>query len=220
MLIATIVGFGRPLLPIQILWLELFIDLAASVAFEREPAEPDVMTRPPRHISRPLLTAGILGRISLAGAFSAFAALALLVMDPKGVAHGQWLAYTALVCAQAVRAYANRSLTEPLNRLSTNGFLIAAAIAVVVIQVAIPYVPALADAFRAQPLDAVEWALVALIALAPSAARPARAGGHRPGLDRLTGLQGRLAAPGGHFGRTRVTIGPAVRARGSPRVMA
>jgi Ca2+-transporting ATPase len=168
LLIATIVGFGRPLLPIQILWLELFIDLAASVAFEREPAEPDVMTRPPRHVSRPLLTAGILGRISLAGGFSAFAALALMVLDPKGVAHGQWLAYTALVCAQAVRAYANRSLTEPLNRLSTNGFLLAAAIAVVVIQVAIPYVPALADAFRAQPLGLLDWVLVAVVALAPA----------------------------------------------------
>ena len=47
-LIATLVGFGQPLLPIQILWLELFIDLSTSVAFEREPAEPDLMRRPPR----------------------------------------------------------------------------------------------------------------------------------------------------------------------------
>ena len=36
-LIATIYGFGQPLLPLQILWLELFIDLSTSVAFEREP---------------------------------------------------------------------------------------------------------------------------------------------------------------------------------------
>jgi len=42
-LLATLAGFGQPLLPIQILWLELFIDLAASVAFEREPPEPDIM---------------------------------------------------------------------------------------------------------------------------------------------------------------------------------
>src|SRR6185436_4648631 len=44
-LIATLAGFDQPLLPLQILWLELFIDISASVAFEREPAEPDVMTR-------------------------------------------------------------------------------------------------------------------------------------------------------------------------------
>ena len=54
-LIATLAGFGQPLLPLQILWLELFIDLAASVAFEREPAEPDVVAdRPAEGV--PLLT--------------------------------------------------------------------------------------------------------------------------------------------------------------------
>ena len=180
LLIATVAGFDRPLLPIQILWLELFIDLAASVAFEREAAEPDVMTRPPRPVSRPLLTTGILGRIGLAGAFSAVAALGLLVLDPKGPAHGQWLAYTALVCAQAVRAYANRSLTEPLTRLSRNGFLLAAATTVVVVQVLIPFVPALADAFRAQSLSLLEWGLVAVIALAPAVlAQGMRAVSHR-----------------------------------------
>jgi Ca2+-transporting ATPase len=38
--IATVVGYSQALLPIQVLWLELFIDLSASIAFEREPAEP------------------------------------------------------------------------------------------------------------------------------------------------------------------------------------
>ena len=47
-LIATLAGVGRPLLPLQILWLELFIDVSTSVAFERERPEPDLMTRPPR----------------------------------------------------------------------------------------------------------------------------------------------------------------------------
>jgi Ca2+-transporting ATPase len=168
LLIATLAGFDRPLLPIQILWLELFIDISASVAFEREPPEPDVMTRPPRHVARPLLTGGLLGRITLAGGFSAVAALVLIATDAKGPEHGQWLAYTTLVCAQAVRAYANRSLTEPLHRLSWNGVLFAAAILTVAIQVAMPYVPPLADAFQAQPLDALEWAVVGLIALGPA----------------------------------------------------
>ncbi|HJP88747.1 MAG TPA: HAD-IC family P-type ATPase [Candidatus Limnocylindrales bacterium] len=168
LLIATLAGYSQPLLPIQILWLELFIDTSTSVAFEREPAEPDVMHRPPRRVAEPLLTRGLLGRISLAGAFSALAALALLIADPKGPAHGQWLAYTALVCAQAVRAYANRSLTQPLRALSRNGVLLGAAIAVVVVQAAMPFVPALADAFRAQPLDLVDWTLVAAVVLAPA----------------------------------------------------
>ena len=39
-LIATLYGFGQPLLPLQILWLELFIDLSTSVAFELERPSP------------------------------------------------------------------------------------------------------------------------------------------------------------------------------------
>jgi Ca2+-transporting ATPase len=169
LLIATIAGFSQPLVPIQILWLELFIDTSTSIAFEREPAEPDLMTRQPRHISMPLLTRALLAKITLAGGFSAVAALALISGYIGGSTHGQWLAYTALVCAQAVRAYANRSLTQPLWRLSRNSVLLGACLAVVAVQVAMPYVPPLADAFRAVPLEPGEWGLVALVALAPAA---------------------------------------------------
>jgi Ca2+-transporting ATPase len=166
-LIATLVGFGQPLLPIQILWLELFIDLSTSVAFEREAEEPGAMAVKPRPRRVPLLTTSLLLRIALAGGFSAAAAVILLVAHDGGADHARWLAYTSLVVAQAVRAYANRSLTRPLASLATNRFLLAACIAVVVIQAAIPSIPALASIFRATPLDALDWLFVAAIALAP-----------------------------------------------------
>ena len=169
-LIATVAGFGQPLLPIQILWLELFIDLAASVAFEREPAEPDVMRRPPRPRGVPLLTSGIArthrgrrrlqrgGRVPRSGS------------RIRGTfEHARWLAFTTLVVAQAVRAYANRSLSQPVHRLGGNFFLAIACLVAVGIQAAIPLVPFLADAFSAVPLSAGEWIVVALIALAPAA---------------------------------------------------
>lgn len=167
-LVATLAGFGQPLLPIQILWMELFIDASASFAFEREPAEPDVMARPPRARGEPLLPGGILIRIAGAGAFSALAALWLMLYHGGDPEHSRWLAYTALVCAQVVRAYANRSLRHPLRRVGRNGVLVVGAVAVVVIQIAIPLIPALADAFRATPLDLADWALVALVALLPA----------------------------------------------------
>ena len=167
-LIATVYGFGQPLLPIQILWLELFIDLSASVAFELEKREPDLMDRPPRRPSEPLLTGGLLGRIALAGGSSAIAALVVMATHQGSVDHARWLAFTILVCGQAVRAYANRSIREPIWRLPPNWFLLAAGTAVMAIQAMIPYVPVLAEAFRATPLDASDWIIVAVIALAPA----------------------------------------------------
>ncbi len=167
-LIATVYGFGQPLLPIQILWLELFIDTSTSVAFELERAEPDLMRRPPRARGVPLMTRGILTRIGLAGGSSAVAALIVMVALPGNPEHARWLAYTSLVCAQAVRAYANRSIREPIHRLGPNRFLLAAGVLVVAIQVAIPEVPVLAEAFRATTLGAADWLVVAAIALAPA----------------------------------------------------
>src|SRR4029079_8583409 len=88
---ATFSGFSQPLLPLQILWLELFIDLSTSVAFEREPEEPDAMTRPPRARGRPLLDPPLLTRISVAGGFSAVAALVLMLVHDGTPEHVRWL---------------------------------------------------------------------------------------------------------------------------------
>ena len=169
-LIATLAGFGQPLLPIQILWMELFIDSATSIAFEREPGEPNVMSRPPRRFGAPLLGVGILLRIAVAGGFTAVAALWLMVSHPGDDEHVRWLAYTALVCGQVVRAYANRSLRIPVIRIGRNGVLLGGAILVLVIQAAIPFIPAVRYAFRASPLDLEEWLLVAIVALVPAIA--------------------------------------------------
>jgi Ca2+-transporting ATPase len=180
-LIATIAGFSQPLLPIQILWLEVFIDVLTAVSFEGEAEEPGSMSRPPRPRTRPLLDWSILLRICLAGGFSAFAALALIEQHSPDFEHARWLAYTALVVGQVVRANANRSLAYPVLLRRPNALLLAGGIACVVIQVVIPYVPGLSDAFQATPLDALDWLLVAIIALAPALfAEAYRAIRHRP----------------------------------------
>ncbi|MFP5341368.1 MAG: cation-translocating P-type ATPase [Candidatus Limnocylindria bacterium] len=172
-LIATVAGSSQPLLPLQILWLELFIDLSTSIAFEREAAEPDLTRRPPRRRAIPLLDDGLLARIVLAGGFSAVAALGIMLWAPGTPDHIRWFAYTTLVVAQVVRAYANRSLVTPIHRLPTNRLLLGAVLLVIAITAAIPFLPPIAEAFRASPLDAGEWVVVALIALAPAIAAEA-----------------------------------------------
>ena len=168
-LLSTIfVAERQVLIPVQILWMEFFIDLSTSVAFEREPPEPNLMNRPPRHAQKPLLTNGILAKVVAAGSFTAIGALGLMVQDPGTFEHAAWLAYTALVVGQCVRAYSNRSVREPIHQLGRNAFLLGACLVAVVIQVLIPYFPPLAEAFRATPLGLTDWVLVAVIALAPA----------------------------------------------------
>ena len=148
--------------------MELFIDLAASIAFEREVEEPDAMQRPPRPRNQPLLTNLLLSRIVLAGSFTAVATLAVVELDGGGADHVRWLAYTALVVGQVVRAYANRSLESSIVKLRANWFLAVTCLGVVAIQALIPFIPPMADAFRASPLQLTEWGIVALIAFFPA----------------------------------------------------
>ena len=167
-LIATIAGYSQPLLPIQILWLEVFIDMLTAVSFAGEAEEPGAMQRPPRPRTKPLLDWTILSRICLAGGFSAFAALYLIEQHSTDFEHARWLAYTALVVGQVIRANANRSLAYPVLLRRPNILLLAGGVVCVAIQVAIPFIPPIADAFQATPLDAFDWLLVAIIALAPA----------------------------------------------------
>ena len=79
-----------------------------------------------------------------------------------------------------MRAYANRSLREPIHRLATNGLLLAACVATVVVQALIPIVPPLREAFQAAVLAPTDWLIVWVIALAPAAlAQGMRAWRHR-----------------------------------------
>jgi GAF domain-containing protein len=125
-------------------------------------------------VALPLQTSDrVLGAVAFyfagAGGFSAIAAFLVLVLNDGPPEQVRWLAFTMLVVGQAVRAYANRSLSRPVVSLRPNGFLAAAAIVVIVIQAAIPLVPPLADAFRAVPLGAADWLLIAVVAFAPAA---------------------------------------------------
>jgi soluble P-type ATPase len=50
--VAILFGFPAPLLPLQILWVNLVTDILPAMALIRDPAEPDVMRRPPRDLER------------------------------------------------------------------------------------------------------------------------------------------------------------------------
>ena len=125
-----------------------------------------------------LLDRGILIGTGPAGGFTAVAALAIILLAEGGLDHARWVTFTALVIGQVVRAYANRSLTVPVHRLSTNEFL-AIAVVAIALQIAIPFIPALADAFRATPLTSIEWAVVVAVALTRRSSRRLRSTGRR-----------------------------------------
>jgi P-type Ca2+ transporter type 2C len=110
--------FGWPALlyPMHIALLELIIDPACSIAFENEPAEDDVMQRPPRDAAAPLFggatlwLAGVQGLGVLAAVLAAFAWASPRIPEPEARA----FAFATLVVGNLALILSNRSATRSL----------------------------------------------------------------------------------------------------------
>ena len=128
--------------------------------------------------AKPLLTNGLLGRHPVAGA-SAPSPRWCSWRRTEGRRPRPWLAYTALVCGQAVRAYWNRSLGKPVHRLRATG---SCSGRILTVASRPRSRPSLCSPMRSAPaLDARDRPLVAAVALAPFLlVQVLRFRGHRP----------------------------------------
>ena len=116
-LLPALAGWPLLLLPVQIVFLELIIDPASSIAFEAEPAEKDLMLRPPRSAAEPLLSRRILTLSALQGAAVLAVALALFAgMRARGGLEGagRAVAFTALITGNLGLILTNRSWSRTI----------------------------------------------------------------------------------------------------------
>jgi len=108
----VVVGSGQPLTPLQLLWLNLLSDLLPAIALAAEPAEDDVMTRPPRPSGQPIVGQAALWRYAREGSALAAGALGAYLAGAARYGHGQragTLAFNAMVLGQLLHAVSCRS---------------------------------------------------------------------------------------------------------------
>ncbi|MBX0330849.1 cation-translocating P-type ATPase [Oscillochloris sp. ZM17-4] len=156
-----------PLLATQILWVNLLTDSAPALALGVDPADHDVMTRPPRDPRSNVITGPMWFDIVLIG--SVMGAGTLGVMDwalPGGLLPGgagdihyaQTLAFTTLVIFQLFNVFNARfERHSAFHKLGSNGWLWLAVALSVALQVAVVYVPVLQQAFSTVPLTPMDW---------------------------------------------------------------
>jgi Ca2+-transporting ATPase len=155
MLLGPLLGMPLPLLPLQILWINLLTDGLPALALGVEPAEGDAMRRPPRSPSEGVLTRGtwayVLGVGALLGILCLAVALPLYrAEDPSW----RTALFTTLTFAQMAHVLAIRSRRETLFRrgIFTNRPLLLAVAGTVLLQMAAVYAPPLQRIFRTVPL--------------------------------------------------------------------
>ncbi len=167
-LIAVLLHLPVPFTPIQIIVMELFMDLAASVTFTAEPAEGDVMARPPRDPRRPFVDWALQAGIFVGGASLAVAVLAAYLWAfarGESAAQAQTQAFATWMIGHALLALHMRSERQPLLsagllRNPAMGIWILAAVVTVLLATAVPPV---GNALKTTSLDATGW-LVAVAA--------------------------------------------------------
>jgi Ca2+-transporting ATPase len=168
MVVAPLAGMPLPLLPLQILWLNLVTDGLPAMAFAVEPAEPGVMRRQPTPLGESLLGSDRGRRIVTRG-------LLLLVLTfvpvyllwSGGDDAWQTVLFTAIAFAELAGGFAMRSERVSVFTLGffTNRALVGAVALTVVLQVLLVVVPWTRDILDLHPLEAWHWALVVGIAL-------------------------------------------------------
>ena len=173
MLFAALIGLPLPLVPIQILWMNLVTDGFPALALAVDPKSPDLMKQPPRRPEARLLDSGtllvigaqgvMLGAISL-GAF-AYSLYAL----HREVEQARTVAFTVMVMVQLVHAFNCRSERLSLFQVGmwTNRPLLLSFSLSLGIQVAVLTIPAAASIFKVAPLPIEDWALMGVMSLLP-----------------------------------------------------
>jgi len=157
--LAPLIGLPNPLLPIHILWINLVTDGLPGLALAGEPAEADVMKRPPRKFGESLFAQGIGLHIAWVGILMAGVTLGTQAWAiHAGDAHWQTMVFTVLSLTQLGHVLAIRSDRQFLYKqgLMSNMPLLGAILLTFMLQMAVVYLPAANAIFHTEPLTLVE----------------------------------------------------------------
>ena len=187
----TFLGIPLPLLVMQVLAIDLFIDILPSLAISREPAEPGLMNKPPRSVQEHLFDTKVLfrslfvGLIISAGAmygcistWSAGGWKLGTMLDPSSLVYikGTTMTFAGIVLGQVANVLSCRTNRVSMFRMgfSRNKWIVAGIAAQVSILATIVYLPFLQPIFGTTALGIPDWGYLLLVTVSVIAAEEIR----------------------------------------------
>ncbi|MFA7160471.1 MAG: HAD-IC family P-type ATPase, partial [Kiritimatiellia bacterium] len=171
LLAAIFLGTALPVLPVQLLWINMTTALLLGMMLVFEPKEKDLMARPPRAANMPILTPRLLWRILAVSVMMLIGGFALFAWEQNrgaGLPEARTAVVNVIVMVEAFYLLNCRSLSRPLFALGlfSNMWVIFGIAAMMAAQLLFTYAPFMNTLFHSAPISAPAWIRIIGIGLA------------------------------------------------------
>ncbi|MEH7373637.1 calcium-translocating P-type ATPase, SERCA-type [Neobacillus drentensis] len=173
MLFAMVLALPLPLIPIQILWVNLVTDGLPAMALGLDRPEENVMKRKPRSPNEGVFSRGlgwkVVSRGFLIGLVTLLSFMIVYNNDPAKLQYAQTVAFATLVMAQLIHVFDCRSEKSVLSRNPFgNQYLVWAVLSSLALMFVVIYYPPLQPIFHTLPVEAKDWLLIVGLSSIPT----------------------------------------------------
>jgi Ca2+-transporting ATPase len=173
MLFAMLLSLPLPIVPIQILWVNLVTDGLPAMALGLDQPEENVMKRKPRHPKEGVFARGlgwkVVSRGFLIGLITLIAFMTIYYQNKEQLAYAQTVAFATLVLAQLIHVFDCRSEHSILARNPFgNMYLVMAVLSSILLMLVVIYLPGLQTIFHTLPIKPKDWLLIISLSAIPT----------------------------------------------------
>jgi Ca2+-transporting ATPase len=170
-LAAILVNVALPILPVQILWINMTTAILLGLTLAFEPKESGIMDRPPRPPEAPILTRDLLIRIGIVGVVMLIGAFGLFeweLMNGATVDQARTVAVNVFVVVEMFYLFKCRSLTQSVFKIGffSNPWAIGGTFLMMALQLALTYLPVMNRFFQTAPIDSSAWLRIFAVGIA------------------------------------------------------
>ena len=183
---ATVFGWAMPLVPTQLLWVNLITDTLPAISLGMDPGDKDVMNRKPRDPKESFFAEGAGMRAIVGGVLIGMLTLVAFylgiihsgdvpIKEAKDgteiVTYGRTMAFIVLTFSQLFYSLSMRNSKKTIFEVGFFGnmFLIISIIISIILQVLLISIPPIAEMFKVTALDPSHWGMVIGLSLIPFA---------------------------------------------------
>lgn len=177
--ISMLFGLPIPLLPIQLLWLNLVTDSFPALALGVEKGDPDIMNYSPRNAKEPILDKSMIRGIVVQSIALVVAVLGAYLValnrypdyatNEEHLMFARTYAFITLICAELIRSHSSRSEHFTVFKIGvfTNKVMVWATVASLALSIVVIYIPFLRPIFHTVVLNAYDWLVILGFCLIP-----------------------------------------------------